>query len=214
MAFPKHFLPIAALCIAVLCAPAAWAQPADSQEKEALVNNMANTVLCILKDQKKSAADRESLLQRGFANVVDIDWIAQFVLGSAWKTATPEQQQRYTELYRASLTNSYISNYAENSERRILDIKPLGIVDSESGTFTARTEIVLSGSERLKVDYLVGKKDGGYKIRDVIIENVSLLATHREQFREIAAERGVTAVIAKLEQLVHPEKQPITLSMK
>jgi ABC-type transporter MlaC component len=60
---------------------------------------------------------------------------------------------------------------------------------------------LLSTGENLSVDYRAHKLDKGYKIVDVIIEGVSLLASHRAEFGQLAAGKGVDAVIAKLEQL-------------
>lgn len=181
-----------------------------------LAYDMANTTLAILKDQRMPVSDRQAVLQNGFANVMDIDWIARFVLGSAWRTATPEQRAHYTDLYRTYLTMVYVSTYAESSERQITGIRVLGVADAGNERFTTRTEIALSTGEALSVDYLADKnREGdGYKIIDVAIEGVSLLATHRAEFGKLAAERGVEGVIARLERLTQPERGVITLSMK
>jgi phospholipid transport system substrate-binding protein len=173
----------------------------EKQARESLVANMATMTLSVLQDQSKAMKDRQELLQRGFTNVVDTDWIAKFVLGNSWRSASEEQRVRYTELYKTYITSVYVENYAQSNERKITDIKILGIVDAEDERFTTRTKLLLSTGDDVKVDYLVHKKGAGYKIADVIIEGVSLLATHRAEFTAIAANKGIDAVIAKLEML-------------
>src|SRR5690606_29082259 len=121
-------------------------------------------------------------------------WIARFVLGNNWRTATDEQRKRYTSLYHDYLIGIYVANYAQSSERKITDIKILGVRNGEDGRFTAQTELVMHGAGNVKVDYLVGKSGDGYKIVDVIIEGVSLLASHRSEFMQLAANGGVDRV--------------------
>jgi phospholipid transport system substrate-binding protein len=171
------------------------------EERQVLAMDMANSVLSIISDPKAAKRDREYALSQGFANVVDIEWIAKFVLGASWRNATEEQKHRYTELYRAYLTKIYVSHYAGTSDSKIKGIKVLGIKDDEKD-FTAFTEIMLTNNDKLKVDYLVSERGEGYKITDVIIQGVSLLNTHRAEFSALAASKGVSGVIARLEQLV------------
>ncbi len=208
---------IAAALLFFSCSVAfAQVPDAERQAREALAHRMANMTLAILKDQKTRVSDRQDNLQRSFARVMDIDWIAKFVLGNSWRTASDEQRERYTELYREYLTHVYVSTYAESSERKITDIKVIAVNDSDADDshFTARTEVALSNADNLKVDYLVAARENGkYKIIDVVIEGVSLLSTHRAEFGKIAARGGVDSVIAKLEQKLGAEKT-ITLSMK
>ncbi len=210
---PRFLLPLIAAVLFVGALPVACrAEPATDQgnaaqaekfqQRQALVNTMADSTLSILQDQKKPFAEREATLERGISNMVDIDWIARFVLGSAWRTATDEQREHYTKLYRAYLTKMYINNFAQNSKRKISNMKILGIKDSEEDRFTARTEVQFSTSERMHVDYLVSESKGHNKIIDIIVEGMSLLATHRAEFSEIAASQGVDGVIRKLEDRV------------
>lgn len=203
----------------ILSCGAALAQlPQEEREaREALAQRMATMTMAILKDQKAKVADREDNLRRSFARVVDTGWIAKFVAGSSWRSASEEERERYAELYRDYLAHVYVSNYAENPDRKITDIKVIGVYDSETNEerFTARTEVVLSTAERLKVNYTVAAQEGGgYKIVDVIIEGVSLLSAHRVEFGKIAAKSGVSGIIAKLEEALNPgRRQAITLSM-
>lgn len=185
-----------------LAARAEVPDPAEHTAREELARDMANMTLSILKDQKKPVADRQMVLQQGFSNVVDIDWIAKFVLGNAWRSANDEQRERYTALYRKYLMQMYVATYAENPDRKITDIKVIDVNDHDKNKFSTRTEIRLSTAEKIRVDYLAsGSKEQGYKIIDVVIEGVSLLAAHRSEFTQLAAAKGVDGVISRLEHL-------------
>ncbi len=194
------YLPLVAALALCAAGDGAWAK--DAESRQALVNTMSNAVLSVLKDQRTQAHDRISNLERGFADMVDTAWIAKFVLGNAWRSATEEQRQRYTKLYGRYLAYIYISNYAENSDRKIRDIKMVGINGDGDSRFTARTEVQFSNDTSIRVDYLVDERPHSNKIIDVVIEGVSLLQTHRSEFGKLAADKGVDGVIAALERLV------------
>lgn len=212
MANARFFFPLMAVAATVLVGaahnPVAHADtqvqtPSEQyQKRQALAHEMAGLVISILREQRKSAADRRHALEQGFANVVDTDWIAKFVLGYNWRNATQAQRDHYTKLYREYLIKVYVENYAESRERKISDIKVLGISDHEDGKYLTHTKILLSGGDTMKVDYLVSERQDMDKVLDVVIEGVSLLSTHRSEFGALAANNGVDGVIARLEQLV------------
>jgi phospholipid transport system substrate-binding protein len=173
-------------------------------QHEAFARSFANTVVAILYDTKKSYNDRKDLLRNAFAKSVDMDWMAKFVLGRSWAHATDEQREQYTKLYRKFLTETYVSNFAENPKKRIRDIKVFGISSmedsAEENDFTVRTEMMLADNNNMKVSYLVREDAGRYKVRDIAIENISLINTHRSEFSGIAASAGIEGVISNLEQ--------------
>lgn len=171
------------------------------EQRDAFARSFANTVLAILQDQKKSFGDRKTVLRQAFSKSVDIDWIARFVLGSAWNQANEDQKKRYMSLYRTYLTESYVANFAENPDKRIRDIKIFGVHDGDGDDFTVRTQMMLADMENLSVNYLVWDNNGSYKVRDIAIENVSLITTHRTEFTKLAATKGIDGVIARLEEL-------------
>lgn len=184
----------------------------EQQAREQLASRMATMTLSILQDQSKNMGDRTEVLRRGFTNVMDMEWIAKFVVGNNWRTASEEQRARYAELYKNFITNVYVENYTQSNERKIRDIQVLGIADADDERFTTRTKLLLSTGESLSVDYMAHKKEKGYKIVDVIIEGVSLLASHRAEFGQLASGKGLDAVIAKLETLTSSKNKQYAMA--
>lgn len=168
--------------------------------KEAYARSFAQMVLAIIQDTKKSFDDRKSVLRSAFSKSVDIDWIARFVLGSGWARATAEQREHYMDLYRRYLTETYVANFAENPDRRIRDIKVFNVNENNAEDFTVRTQMMLADMDNLHVSYLVNDSDGHYRVRDIAIENVSLITTHRSEFAQLATAGGVDGVIAELQK--------------
>ncbi len=211
----KHSLCLLLVCIVCLtCFTSAQAESTTHQEREAYAKDFAQIVLNILHDHKKSYGDRKNILRQAFSDSVDIDWIAKFVLGRAWKDATDAQRERYTALYRQFLTETYVTSFAENPSKSIYDIKIFSVNDRENDEFSVRTQMQLMNQVNLKVDYIIADKDTHYRVHDIIIENVSLISSHRAEFASLATQQGVDGVIKKLEQLMKSDKKEFTLSMK
>ncbi len=176
-------------------------------------NNFANIVLSVISDQKKSYDKRKEVLADAFSKSVDIDWIAKFVIGRNWNSATDDQREKYVSLYREFLTKTYVENFAQNPDKSISGIKILNVNDKSEDNFTVATEMKLTNQDILNVSYLVHEKDGHYKVHDIAIENVSLINSHRGEFTALAASQGLDGVIKKLEQLVSGQSTT-ALSMK
>ena len=184
------------------------------QTKDGFVKNLVHSVLATLHDGNRPFIEKQAALKQAFTNVVDMDWIARFVIGKTWSTATEAQKAQYIELYRTYLTNTYVSNFDEDSEGKLRDIKIISMNDEDEDTFRVHSEMDLADSDPVKVDYLVRGTNGQYKIIDIAIEGVSLLATHRSEFSELASSGGIDNVIGKLQQMVGNNKTTLAQSAK
>lgn len=192
-------------------------KPAEKSEsvkaKEDYARHFAQMVLAIIQDTKKTFDDRKGVLRTAFSNSVDIDWIAKFVLGNGWARASDEQRERYTALYRKYLTETYVANFAENPDKRIRDIKVFTVHENNEQDFTVRTQMMLADMENLQVNYVVNDNDGHYKVRDIAIENVSLITTHRSELSQMAQTKGVEGVITELQKRLDIMKSKEVLTM-
>ena len=175
--------------------------------KEDYARQFASMVLAIVQDNKKNFDERKVVLRDAFSNSVDIDWIAKFVLGSGWARATDEQKKEYMALYRKFLTETYVANFAENPDKRIRDIKIFNVNENNDSDFTVHTEMQLADMEDIKVNYLVNDTAGHYRVRDIAIENVSLITTHRAEFSQLATAKGIDGVITELSRRLGTMKQ-------
>jgi phospholipid transport system substrate-binding protein len=182
--------------------PDAQALQPSEKAKHDFVNHMAQDAISILYDQNRSFDHRKTTLENAFISVVDVPFIARFVLGRNWNAATPEQRERYTTLYRRYLTKTYISNFSEHPDKKIRDIKVRYIGETANEKYNVRTELVLLNGNTVKVDYVVRDKNDRYNVIDIAVEGISLLSSHRHSLGQLASEKGVDAVIARLEEMM------------
>jgi phospholipid transport system substrate-binding protein len=115
----------------------------------------------------------------------DFDWaeMAKRSLGRFWKQRTPEEQNKFTSLFRDLIKNSYIGKidgYA--GEKVVFEGEQI-----EDTTYSlVKTKIITpSKGTEIPVNYRLQNNEGNWMVYDVIIEGVSLVNNYRDQFNSI-----------------------------
>ena len=148
----------------------------------------------IRKDPEKAYPIVDSILLPNF----DIDYAGQLVLAQNWRTATPEQRQRFTQaLYRALLRTygGALADFTADSFK-ILPSR----AEPDAMRATVRTQVTRVSGAVIPVDYLLRRTDSGWKAFDVVIEGISYVKNYRTDLGAEISQRGLEAVIARLEK--------------
>jgi phospholipid transport system substrate-binding protein len=128
----------------------------------------------------------------------DTDYSARLVLGKHWRDATPEQRQRFIEAFYQSLLRNYGSALADFTADRMTLLPFRG--DLASGQATVRTEVKRSDGTRVPVNYTMRATPTGWKAWDVTIEGISYVRNLRNDIGAEVDQRGLDAVIERLEK--------------
>jgi phospholipid transport system substrate-binding protein len=128
----------------------------------------------------------------------DTDYAARLVLGRHWRTATPEQRERFVQAFYKSMLDNYGSALVDftGDRLRILPSK----TDPNADRATVRTEVVRSDGSRIPVNYSLRKTPEGWKAWDVTIEGISYVKSFRDDFGAEIDQKGLDAVIERLEK--------------
>ena len=215
----RKLLPAAVLCLVFSTpalaqnTPAAGVveikQPGTSQNAhEAFVDSLTQKVLGTLKSPALSFQQKKTQLGELFDANVDAEWIARFVAGKNWRTATPDQQANYLALYKRYLTTSYVNKFDEKAGDDVKAIKVLAVKELGNSQFSVNTDIEQKDGEPVHVDYRLRDNGGNSRIIDISVEGVSLLTTHRSEFASIAANGGLQAIINRMQQTM--AKPPVS----
>jgi phospholipid transport system substrate-binding protein len=112
--------------------------------------------------------DKQTALAQIVDRDVDISAVAQFCLGRFWRTATPDQQREYTDLFHRVLVNNITFAVGRGVPRE----------DAIAVTST----VTRPNNPPNRVDWLVTMAGGSPKIIDVIAEGTSLRLTQRSDY--------------------------------
>jgi phospholipid transport system substrate-binding protein len=129
---------------------------------------------------------------------VDVNRAALLILGKHWRTATPDQRERFKNEFRTMLIRTYTTAFSEFKAFEISHL-PLEMAPSDDKV-TVRTEIRQSGTPQpVPVSYRMENAGGEWKVYDVMISGVSLVQNYRTTFgSEIARTGSLEAVIKNL----------------
>lgn len=136
------------------------------------------------------------LLNQGF----DVPYIAQFVLGRYWPTATPPQQKEYLELFEKLIVNAYADRFRQYSGETL---EVAGSRDEGGSDLFVETQIVRPSGPPVAVAWRVRGAGKGMRIIDVVVEGVSMSATQRSEFASvIQSSGGIDGLLKALRQKV------------
>lgn len=143
-------------------------------------------------------AEKDQRFAKLFNRALDLDFIGQFVLGRNWRTATPAQRQEFIKVYRQLNVSTWSKRFDEFKGK---DFIFKGTSPSNSaGQVFVNSVVPMDQGEPAKVVWRVREKNGQYKVVDIIIENVSLAITARNEYTAFIKNNpgGVDALIANL----------------
>ena len=154
---------------------------------------------------RKDPAKLRALVERVLLPNFDVDHAARLVLGKHWRTATPEQRKRFVDAFYGSLMANYGDAMVEFTGDRIKVLPTPTPADATAAV--VRTEVKRSNGEKVPVNYVLRKAEQGWKAWDVVIEGVSYVKSFREDFGTEIDQKGLDAVIERLEaQHKNPRK--------
>ncbi len=143
----------------------------------------------------KSREEFRQIFDQGF----DLELISRFVLGSAWRTATPDQKAQYRQLFDDWVLDTYsrrIGAY-KGETFKVTGSEPIAGTDA-----IVETEIIRNDGPPLKAAWRVRDIDGKLKIIDVVVEGISMALTQRQEFASEIQHKGLDGLIRDLKARV------------
>jgi phospholipid transport system substrate-binding protein len=189
----------ALLTLAPLCgrATAGDASGGGGSGPRAVVEATTSAVVGVLANKSLSTDEKRRQVETIVYARVDFETLSHLVLARNWSQLSEAQQKQFMEEFRQNLSATYGRNVESYKNEKVQ------IVDDHAeprGDWTVRTKIVRNGSNDINVDYRLRQTDGTWKIIDIIIENVSLVANFRSQFQEIMSNGGPTRLLQVLHE--------------
>ena len=177
------------------------AHPAAAQEApDVLVKTVTLEVVeLITKDKEIKAGSRAKLVQVIEAKVLphfNFTAMTALAMGQSWNKATPEQKKQLTEEFKTLLVRTYASALAAYSEQKF-DFRPLRAKPGDTDV-TVNVRVMQPGAQPVTLDYSMEKTGSGWKVYDVQVGGVSLVANYRTEFANTVRNSGVDGLIRDL----------------
>ena len=178
--------------------------PAFAQETapDVLVKNVTTEVVDLIsKDKEIKGGNRNKLMQVIESRVLphfNFSAMTALAMGQNWSKATPEQKKQLTQEFKTLLVRTYASALAAYSEQKF-DFRPLRAKSTDTDV-TVNVRVLQPGSQPVTIDYSMEKTPSGWKVYDVQVGGVSLVANYRTEFGKAVRETGVDGLIKSLQE--------------
>ena len=167
-------LTLTAILALVTAGTAVAGEPTDQ------VRRSVGEVLEIVQSQPDGPARRTAVRQAA-NRLFDFEETAKRALGPHWQQRTPAEHEEFVRLFSDLLEAAYVGKIDLYQGEKITYVGET--VDGDQAT--VKTRIVTKQGNEVPVDYRLSREKDGWRVYDVIIEGVSLVANYRTQFNKI-----------------------------
>lgn len=184
----------------VLLAAAPTAR-ADTVAPDELVRRLASDVTSAVRSdpelQNPSSPKIADIVGRLIVPRFDFLRITQFAMGRNWAKATPQEQKEIVDQFSRLLTRTYSNAIASLKD---LDVEVKGTkVNSSPTDVTVKTQMI-GRPQPVAIDYSLINGAAGWRVYDVTVEGISLIAAYRDEFGTLVSSSGVSGLIDALKK--------------
>ena len=192
----KQYTVLGLLAVLLSLMPVAKGSTGDLSPPQQIIQSVSTTI------QEKM---RDKVFTKDFIQVTrfvkgvidphaDFDKISVLVLGKLWKTATPDEKERFKNEFQTLLVRAYSRAFVEFNNWT-LRFTPSEL-DSGVTKTIVKTEVLQPGNQPITVEYRMVISHGEWKVYDIVIDGVSLVTNYRTTFSEEVKNKGsLSAVI-------------------
>jgi len=172
---------------------------AQEQAPDALVKSVTLEVVGIIQKDIKDGDRRKliALIEDKVLPYFNFAAMTSSAVGRNWDKATPEQKSRLVDEFKTLLVRTYASSLAAYSNQRF-DFRPLRAKPTDTDV-TVNVRVLQSGSEPVQIDYDMEKHASGWKVWDVRVAGISLVANYRTEFDNQVRQGGIDGLIKTLQ---------------
>ena len=180
------------LLFVLTSAHGAWAGPPTDQLRAGI-----DRVFKILADPELEGDtklnQRRTAIVTVASEIFDFDEMAKRSLGQYWAPRTLAERGEFVRLFTATVEHSYISKVDQRGAGKMA-------VQGEhlDGEYAiVRTTIPLSSGQELPIDYRMHNIADRWRVYDLTVDGISLVANYRAQFNKIIRTSSYEALVAR-----------------
>lgn len=196
--------------------PNAYAQASESSAAVASVSPEARSdpmklikagisdLIAVFKDKSMPLAERRAKLRALAAQYFDFKVMARTALGYHWRTLTPQQREQFVPVFTDFLENAYLSKLQEYTVEIIeKEVKSVVInyererIDGDYAEVYTTVQLH-DRAQPVKVNYLLKRDTDGWRVYDVTVDAISVVANYRNQFNRVINNQGYDQLMSDL----------------
>ena len=159
---------------------------------------------------KKDSNYLRTIVRNDLLPYVQVNYAGSLVLGSHFKSTTPEQREKFFKAFSDFIEQAYAQVLTAYTDQNI-QIEPAKEV-GDKNLVSIRVNIMQNGGQApIKLDFKWRKnsKTGEWQAYDMVAEGVSMVVTKQNEWSGILRQQGIDALTAQIQKSA---AAPVTLS--
>ena len=150
---------------------------------------------------KKDPNYLRTIVRNDLLPYVQVNYAGSLVLGSHFKSTTPEQREKFFKAFSDFIEQAYAQVLTAYTDQNI-QIEPAKEV-GDKNLVSIRVNIVQNGGQApIKLDFKWRKnsKTGEWQAYDMVAEGVSMVVTKQNEWSGILRQQGIEALTAQIQK--------------
>jgi len=140
------------------------------------------------------------IIKKALLPSIDVNYMAKSVVGpQAWRGATPEQKQVFTQEFVTMVTNNYARLFASYSDQTV-QFMPIRVDVSQVSRVEVKSMVATSSKNTFKVYYKLLKEGDTWYIYDFSIDGISMIESYKSQFAPVLSDSGMSGLISSMQR--------------
>ncbi|MBI1243423.1 MAG: ABC transporter substrate-binding protein [Alphaproteobacteria bacterium] len=179
---------IALLAATLFAFPGAPARAQNAApDAKAFIDRLAQRAIEGLTAKDIDAADRAQRFRELFTETFDVPVIGRFALGTPWRTASEADRTAYLKAFEDYIVATYATRFADYGGEKI---RTTGSRKGEDDEVFVSSEFARAQGAPVRVVWRLRPVKDSWRIIDVIIEDVSMAITQRDDFTATIQRNG------------------------
>jgi phospholipid transport system substrate-binding protein len=173
----------------------------------AMVKGAIDEAIAVFSNKQLAPAEREKQLRAIAARHFDFASMARSAVGYHWRSFTPEQRAQFVPLFTNFIEDVYLSRIEGYSVQKVQqDIKSSTIhydrarIDSPDYAQVFTTVTLQDRNNPVQVNYLLHRVGSEWKIYDLSVDAISVIANYRNQFNRVLNNEGYDKLVSIMQQ--------------
>jgi phospholipid transport system substrate-binding protein len=173
----------------------------------ASVKSVVDQAIAVFKDQGVAPADREKKLRAIAESHFDFEKMARTAVGLHWRDFSPAQRAEFVPLFTNFIEDVYLSRMEQYSVEKVQQTVQSSSIqfirerlDAPDQAVVFSTVTLEDRPKPLNVTYLMKLDGNEWKIYDITIEAISVIANYRNQFNRVLNNGGYDKLVGIMRQ--------------
>lgn len=188
---PRRFFALITLALTLASTPALTAPVTPLEE----VRTTVDAVLALLRDKSLDPDLRRTQVTQLVRSRFDFISMSQRILATHWRSASPQEQQRFVTLFSDLLEANYTSKI-EAYTNETVQYRGEQIIGDRASIDTS----IITASAEIPIAYRLLRAGDHWLVYDVVIEGVSFVSNYRSTYGEIVRREGMSGLLRQMEE--------------